>query len=81
MSWSSSPRRPARTCSRGTPPALAIPFHGVIGSYTSRYAHAENLLQALFPFQTINVVYGSGKGELYPINEQHPFPPTRYDRS
>jgi outer membrane receptor protein involved in Fe transport len=23
---------------------------------------------ALFPFQTINVVYGSGKGELYPTN-------------
>ncbi len=21
------------------------------------------------------------EGELYPINEQHPFPPTRYDRS
>jgi hypothetical protein len=27
--------------------ALAIPFHGVIGSYTSRYAHAENLLQTM----------------------------------
>ncbi|GAC1408226.1 MAG: hypothetical protein NVSMB64_16160 [Candidatus Velthaea sp.] len=23
---------------------------------------------ALFPFQSINVVYGSGKGELYPVN-------------
>ena len=28
-------------------PAPAIPFHGLIGRYTSRYAHTENLLQTM----------------------------------
>jgi hypothetical protein len=34
-----------------------------------------------FQEERAEIRHEEDEGELYPINEQHPFPPTRYDRS